>query len=186
MLSIFNSGRPKSPPEWLSDYDSLTPHRRWGNLLEKIEKEFMELKVMYSTLLLKWDWERSKRLLGTDRETQCIALKWNVRLSTELPQLRAGHCHLQHQLLKISRKVAETLPWPHGGSSFLAILQPSDFCEQQRTEGESEVLSCFIRDSHCMYLLFTSGLLISQAVVWKFPIIISTLNEFTFPGRWFP
>lgn len=141
---------------------------------------------MYSTLLLKWDWERSKRLMGTDRETWHMTLKWNVWLCTKLPQLSAGHCHLQHQLLKISRKAAETLPRPHGGSSFLAILQPSYFCEQQRTEGESEVLSCFIRDSHCVYLLFTSGLLISQAVVWKFPIIISTLNEFTFPGRWFP
>lgn len=57
----------------------------------------------------------------------------------KLPRVCAGDCHLEQRLLKdISRKAAKTVPWPHGGSSFLAILQPPISLTSKRTGNEKE------------------------------------------------
>lgn len=78
---------------------------------------------------LRSEQDFTKKLVSTYRET---AHDTNVKCVIEQKTSTIKCWGLsQHQLLKISRKVAQTVPWPHGGSSFLAILQPSYFCEQQ-------------------------------------------------------
>lgn len=89
---------------------------------------------------LRREQDLTKKPTATASEALQVPPKWNVWVSRKLSRVSDGDCHIEQQLLKeISRKVAKTVPWPHGGSSFLAILQPSYFSdEQKKTEDKRE------------------------------------------------
>lgn len=104
---------------------------------------------------LRREQDLTKKPMATAGEALQVLPKWNVWSSRKLSLASDGDCHLEQQLLQeISRKVAKTVPCPHGGSSFLAILQPSYFSDPQENwgwKGKGSVLSCFInRRSVCV------------------------------------